>query len=114
MKNMRSVIETLMTDDGKGCFPSFAWFLYTVSLCYQFLSNIRTALYEKGIFRAKKMPCTVISIGNLVAGGTGKTPMTIYLAELVKKTVTDRLLSAGDTEAGLRKAVELCVTVRVF
>ncbi|MBW2219120.1 MAG: tetraacyldisaccharide 4'-kinase [Deltaproteobacteria bacterium] len=93
-----------MTDDGKGCFPSFAWFLYTVSLCYQFLSNIRTALYEKGIFRAKKMPCTVISIGNLVAGGTGKTPMTIYLAELVKKNGNRPVVISRGYRGGAEKS----------
>ncbi len=41
--------------------------------------------YASGFFKAKKLPCTVISIGNLTTGGTGKTPMTIYVAERVRR-----------------------------
>ncbi len=41
--------------------------------------------YASGFLKAKKLPCTVISIGNLTTGGTGKTPMTIYVAERVRR-----------------------------
>jgi tetraacyldisaccharide-1-P 4'-kinase len=33
-----------------------------------------------------RLPCTVISVGNITVGGTGKTPVVLYLAQfLVKK-----------------------------
>ncbi|MBW2643060.1 MAG: tetraacyldisaccharide 4'-kinase, partial [Deltaproteobacteria bacterium] len=39
---------------------------------------------KKGFLQSKRLPCTVISIGNITVGGSGKTPMTIYMAELIK------------------------------
>jgi tetraacyldisaccharide 4'-kinase len=37
--------------------------------------------YSRGIFRVRKLPGTVISVGNLTVGGTGKTPMVLAIAE---------------------------------
>ena len=37
------------------------------------------------IIKQKKLPCKVISIGNITSGGTGKTPMTIYIAKLLQE-----------------------------
>lgn len=44
----------------------------------------RASLYKKGVFKSGKLPCYVISIGNLTAGGTGKTPMTLFVARLLR------------------------------
>ena len=42
---------------------------------------MRVWLYARGILRTKKLPGTVISVGNLTVGGTGKTPMVLWIAE---------------------------------
>jgi tetraacyldisaccharide 4'-kinase len=46
--------------------------------------RLRGSLYEKGVFAQHKLPCPIVSIGNLVAGGSGKTPLTIHLARLLQ------------------------------
>jgi len=83
MKNIIKRIESVMYSiEKKDSF--FTCFLSVISKGYSGIVKIREAFYEKGVFKSEKLPCTVISIGNITAGGTGKTPMTIYIAELMK------------------------------
>ncbi|MDP2861399.1 MAG: tetraacyldisaccharide 4'-kinase, partial [Desulfobacterales bacterium] len=61
---------------------SFSEMILSVfSAIYGTLIRIRDIFYLRGIFSRKRLPCKVVSIGNITVGGTGKTPMTIYLAE---------------------------------
>jgi len=48
-------------------------------------SIIRNFCYDVGIFKIYKVSRPVISIGNITTGGTGKTPMAIYLTEMAKE-----------------------------
>ena len=42
---------------------------------------LRNWLYALGVFKARTLPCRVISVGNITVGGTGKTPAVIALAK---------------------------------
>ncbi len=64
---------------------SFEMILVGVSLAYQAGVHLRLWLYQKGLLKQKTLPCFVISVGNIVVGGTGKTPMAVYLAERLRK-----------------------------
>ncbi len=58
--------------------------LVGISLLYKTGVRIRLAMYRSGILKSKKLACPVVSIGNITAGGSGKTPMALYLAQLVR------------------------------
>lgn len=81
MNVIRKKIEKVMYSDEKSRFFSVELFLFIASALYGLTVKIRNALYGLKIFRQKRLQCKVISIGNITVGGTGKTPMTIYLAE---------------------------------
>ncbi|HMI51101.1 MAG TPA: tetraacyldisaccharide 4'-kinase [Candidatus Saccharimonadales bacterium] len=55
--------------------------LWPLSLIYGGVSRIRVWLYARGWLKQKRLRGMVISVGNLTVGGTGKTPMVIWLAE---------------------------------
>jgi tetraacyldisaccharide 4'-kinase len=55
--------------------------LWPVSRAYGRCVSFRKSLYTKGLLKPKRLNGTVISVGNLTAGGTGKTPMVLWLAE---------------------------------
>jgi tetraacyldisaccharide 4'-kinase len=50
---------------------------------YSCLMANRSSLYRKGFFAQHRLAAPVISVGNLVMGGTGKTPLVHYIAELL-------------------------------
>jgi tetraacyldisaccharide 4'-kinase len=55
--------------------------LWPLSLIYGAYAQCRAWLYAKGWLKRKRLDATVISVGNLTVGGTGKTPMVLWLAE---------------------------------
>ncbi len=63
------------------------WLLLLLAVPYGLAVRMRVALYRWGWLAERKLPCPVISVGNLTVGGTGKTPVVIALVE--------RLLASG-------------------
>lgn len=57
------------------------WLLWPASILYGAGARLRAWTYEAGIRRQKRLNGSVVSIGNLTTGGTGKTPMVLWLAQ---------------------------------
>ncbi len=51
-----------------------------LSALYGAITRTRASLYNRGTFRAAKLSKPVISVGNITAGGTGKTPLVEWVA----------------------------------
>ncbi len=56
-----------------------------LSRTYGSIIGVRERLYRHGLLPQKALPAKVISVGNLTTGGSGKTPVTIYLARLFQE-----------------------------
>ncbi len=69
--------------------------LYPLSWIYGLIVYIRNSLYDYKFLKSTEFEIPVISIGNITVGGTGKTPHTEYLVELLKKHVKVATLSRG-------------------
>ena len=65
------------------------------SWAYRVAVSTRNGMYRLGLRRRIRLPAPVISVGNLTAGGTGKTPVVEWLAR--------RLLAQGRTPAVLSR-----------
>jgi len=59
--------------------------LYPFVPVYYFVITLRNLFFDKNVFKAQKVDAKVYSIGNLTVGGSGKTPLVIYIADLLKK-----------------------------
>ncbi len=53
------------------------------SWIYARITDIRNALYEKDVFRSYSFGAPTISTGNITVGGTGKTPLVAFVAEIL-------------------------------
>jgi tetraacyldisaccharide 4'-kinase len=61
--------------------PWLRLLLWPASVLYGDLARLRARLYAQGTLKSRRLNTPVISVGNLTVGGTGKTPMVIWLAE---------------------------------
>src|SRR3989344_679442 len=62
-----------------------AWFLAPFSFLWGAVSFCKNFLYDRRWLKIHKVDCAVVSVGNLVAGGTGKTPLVHLLAKRFSK-----------------------------
>ena len=69
--------------------------LYPLSLIYRGAVNLRNLFYDRDILKSKKLPVPVVSIGNISAGGTGKTSLVRYLAQELGRTLRVAVLLRG-------------------
>lgn len=71
------------------------WYLYPFSLGYRAVTGLRNTFYDLGIFKSTKFNTPVINVGNLSVGGSGKSPMVMYLAKSLSKQYRTGVLSRG-------------------
>ena len=69
--------------------------------------RLRAALYERGFLRSRRLQGNVISVGNLTVGGTGKTPMVLWIAErLAAEGHRPAILTRGYQGLGQNEATD--------
>lgn len=74
---------------------SFRMLLLPFALIYGLIISVHNWLYNKKIFKSATFNFPLICVGNLVVGGTGKSPMVEYLVALLKPNFNTATLSRG-------------------
>ena len=75
---------------------AFGWVLLPFAALYRLVTGVRRQLYRRGIFRTYRAGVPVIVVGNITAGGTGKTPTVIWLVnELRDRGFAPGIVSRG-------------------
>lgn len=59
--------------------------LLPLSLLFRAVVALRRGLYQLGLLRSVRLPVPVIVVGNISVGGTGKTPLVLWLAARLRK-----------------------------
>lgn len=79
--------------------------LSALSAPYRMGCALRTSFYDWGLLLSRELEAIVLSVGNLTVGGTGKTPMVIWLGRwLRQRSIATAILSRGYGPKGPRGA----------
>lgn len=71
------------------------YLLLPLSWVYGLLAWLRNKAFDAGVFQSYQSPLLTVVVGNLQAGGAGKTPMTAYLYGLLSPVYKTAILSRG-------------------
>lgn len=95
--NKRKYYLDIITERENGLVPFLLRMILSLaSIPYLFIINLRNFLYKIKLLKTKKLPCLVISIGNLTWGGTGKTPVTEKVSKILSKNnISHAILNRG-------------------
>ena len=89
-------MQSIFTKTWYGTLNFFSLILLPFSILFFLAITVRKFLYKIGIFKKYTFKTPVIIIGNLTVGGTGKTPLTIWLCNyLTKKGLKIGIISSG-------------------
>jgi tetraacyldisaccharide 4'-kinase len=80
----RSTLESTLTRSWarRGLLACALW---PLSLLFRALVTLRRRLYQLGLLKSARLPMPVVVVGNIFVGGTGKTPLTIWLVEALRQ-----------------------------
>jgi tetraacyldisaccharide 4'-kinase len=68
----------------------------SLASAYGWVTRVRAFLYLRGFLKRRTLGHPVVSVGNLTVGGSGKTPMVVYLADLLgREGFAPAVLSRG-------------------
>jgi len=68
---------------------------WKLSIQFSLVTSIRNFIYNIGVIKSRQFNLPIISVGNLVLGGSGKTPTIEYLIRLLSKNYKIAVLSRG-------------------
>lgn len=77
--------------------------LYACSVLFKYIVLLRAYLYDKGWKRVQKGDLPIVCIGNITAGGTGKTPLVERLAQDLRHEIRLAIVSKGYRSIGVSK-----------
>ncbi len=78
-------LDSVISGKRKGILPALIRLsLLEISWLSFVIIKVRDQLYSSKIVKIKSLPCKVISVGNIVVGGTGKTPTVISIAKMLQ------------------------------
>jgi len=83
--NLRARLESRLSCLWYGERKFFYWLLLPLSWLYCAWVSTRAALYRRGLLKTDALDCPVVIVGNLVAGGSGKTPLVAALAQALTR-----------------------------
>ena len=111
-RDLASLQQRLLATPLRVLLIPFSW-LYAASVW------VRNLLYALGVFRVQTLRCPVISVGNIVVGGTGKTPVVIAIAKhLQREGVRAAILLRGYKRHAREKVTivsdgkEVCISAK--
>jgi len=104
-------IEKVWAADGPA-----AWALTPLSWLFSAAVGLKNLLYDVGVLHAQKLALPAVSVGNLSVGGTGKTPVSAWVAaELARRGARPAIVlrGYGDDEVLVHRALNPGVPVIV-
>ena len=69
--------------------------LWPLSKIYGAVIGVRNWMFDIGILKQQEFDIPIISVGNIAVGGTGKTPHTEYIVDMLKNRYNIGILSRG-------------------
>ncbi|MCM2295013.1 tetraacyldisaccharide 4'-kinase [Rhodoferax sp.] len=84
-----------------------AWLLWPLSVLYGLLVRLRKTLYSRGWLASERLPVPVLVVGNVVAGGAGKTPVVMAIV----RHLQSRGIQVGVISRGYGRRSQECLEV---
>ncbi|MFO7950983.1 MAG: tetraacyldisaccharide 4'-kinase [Candidatus Fermentibacteraceae bacterium] len=97
MRGLHGVFERVA--ERRGGWAWLGWLLLPLSLLFRCVAVLRRAVYEAELLPVTRLKQVVVSVGNIEVGGTGKTPVTVWLA----RRLAGRGLSVAVVARDLRR-----------
>ena len=82
--------------------------LWPLSLLFGALAALRRGAYRAGLIKSERLPVPVVVVGNVIAGGSGKTPLVMALVEHLRS----RGIAAGVVSRGYGRTTAQCLEVK--